>query len=109
MSKVATVKETVKETLVGSKEPEQLSAQTKARFNRHASKDAETGELYLGPDQFIDAVAPPQEDYVSPSQRPDRRARMAQTANGRMRRSTKSSASSTRSCSTSPTAPTRAG
>ncbi len=67
MSKVATVKETVKETLVGSKEPEQLSAQTKARFNRHASKDAETGELYLGPDQFIDAIAPPHEDYVSSS------------------------------------------
>jgi solute carrier family 25 aspartate/glutamate transporter 12/13 len=65
MSKVATVKEAVKETLVGSHEPEQLSAQTKARFNRHAVKDPETGELYLGPEQFIDAIAPPHEDYVS--------------------------------------------
>ncbi|KAL2260628.1 hypothetical protein VTK26DRAFT_5305 [Humicola hyalothermophila] len=63
MSKVATVKEAVKETLVGSTEPAQLSAQTKARFNRHAVKDAETGELYLGREQFIDAVAPPHEDY----------------------------------------------
>lgn len=66
MSKVATVKEAVKETLVGSHEPAQLSTQTKARFNRHAIKDAETGELYMGPEQFINAVAPPHEDYVSP-------------------------------------------
>jgi solute carrier family 25 aspartate/glutamate transporter 12/13 len=65
MSKVATVKEAVKEKLVGSHEPEQLSAQTKVRFNRHAVKDPETGELYLGPEQFIDAIAPPHEDYVS--------------------------------------------
>ncbi|KAL2131679.1 hypothetical protein VTI74DRAFT_4746 [Chaetomium olivicolor] len=63
MSKVATVKEAVKETLVGSQEPEQFSAHTKARFTRHAVKDPETGELYLGPDQFIDAIAPPHEDY----------------------------------------------
>ncbi|GAB1314045.1 mitochondrial aspartate-glutamate transporter agc1 [Madurella fahalii] len=63
MSKVATVKEAVRETLVGSKEPAQLSAQTKARFNRHAIKDAETGELYLGAEQFIDAIAPAHEDY----------------------------------------------
>jgi solute carrier family 25 aspartate/glutamate transporter 12/13 len=67
MSKAATVKETVKETLVGSTEPEQFSAQTKARFNRHAIKDPETGELCLGPEQFIDAIAPPNEDYVSAS------------------------------------------
>jgi solute carrier family 25 aspartate/glutamate transporter 12/13 len=65
MSKVTAVKEAVKETLVGSTEPPQLSAQTKARFNRHALKDPETGELYLGAEQFIDAIAPPHEDYVS--------------------------------------------
>ncbi|KAH6636786.1 mitochondrial carrier domain-containing protein [Chaetomium tenue] len=59
MSKAATVKE----TLVGSTEPEQYSVQTKARFNRHAVKDPATGELYLGPEQFIDAIAPPHEDY----------------------------------------------
>lgn len=65
MSTAATVKEAVKETLVGSVEPEQYSAQTKARFNRFAVKDAETGDLVLGPDEFINAIAPPQEDYVS--------------------------------------------
>jgi solute carrier family 25 aspartate/glutamate transporter 12/13 len=65
MSKVALVKEAVKETLVGTEEPVQLSTQTKARFNRHAVKDPESGELFLGPEQFINAVAPPEEDYVS--------------------------------------------
>jgi hypothetical protein len=65
MSGVSTVKEAVKESLVGVEEPAQLSAQTKARFNSHAIKDPQTGELYLGPDQFIDAIAPKDEDYVS--------------------------------------------
>ena len=66
-SKVATVKEAVKETLVGHKEPESetLSTQTKARFNKHAVKDAESGELFLGHEEFINAVAPAEEDYVS--------------------------------------------
>ncbi|KAL1840215.1 hypothetical protein VTJ49DRAFT_698 [Mycothermus thermophilus] len=62
-SKVTTVKEAVKGTLVGSQEPAQLSAQTRARFTRHAVKDPETGELFLGPEQFVDAIAPPNEDY----------------------------------------------
>jgi len=65
MSKVALVKEAVKETLVGTEEPVQLSTQTKARFNSHAVKDAESEELFLGPEEFINAVAPPDEDYVS--------------------------------------------
>ncbi|KAK4452466.1 calcium-binding mitochondrial carrier protein [Podospora aff. communis PSN243] len=63
MSKVAQVKEAVKETLVGVEEPVQLSTQTRARFNSHAVKNPETGELFLGPEQFINAVAPPEEDY----------------------------------------------
>ncbi|KAB5563055.1 mitochondrial carrier domain-containing protein [Coniochaeta sp. 2T2.1] len=58
-----TVKEAVKESLVGTKEPVQVSSQTKARFTSHAVKDPETGEPFLGPDQFIDAVAPPDEDF----------------------------------------------
>ncbi|KAK4223870.1 putative calcium-binding mitochondrial carrier protein Aralar1 [Podospora fimiseda] len=63
MSKVASVKEAVKETLVGSEEPEQISTPTKARFVRYAIKDAETGESYLGPEEFVNAVAPPSEDF----------------------------------------------
>lgn len=65
MSKAAAVKEAVKESLVGHDEPVQLSAQTKARFTSNAVKDPETGELYMGPDEFINAVAPKKEDYVS--------------------------------------------
>lgn len=65
MSKAVAVKEAVKETLIGVEEPTPVSAQTKARFNQHATKDSESGELYMGPDQFINAVAPPDEDYVS--------------------------------------------
>ncbi|KAG6276180.1 hypothetical protein E4U48_001745 [Claviceps purpurea] len=62
----AKIKETVKETLVGTAidEPDaQLSAQSRARFNAHAVKDAETGELYMGQDEFINAIAPEDEDY----------------------------------------------
>lgn len=66
MSKAIQVKEAVKETLVGSEEPVQVSAQSKARFNQHAVKDSESGELFMGPTEFINAVAPVNEDYVSP-------------------------------------------
>ncbi|KAH7318680.1 mitochondrial carrier domain-containing protein [Stachybotrys elegans] len=63
MSKVAVVTEAVKESLVGTEEAPQLSAQSKARFVSHAVKDSETGELYMGVEQFIDAIAPKDEDY----------------------------------------------
>ncbi|KAI7781545.1 calcium-binding mitochondrial carrier protein aralar1 [Diaporthe eres] len=63
MPKAVAVKEAVKETLIGSEEPVQVSAQTKARFNSNAVKDPESGELYMGPDEFINAVAPSDEDY----------------------------------------------
>lgn len=65
MSKLAVAKEAVKEAVIGTHEPEQLAAHTKARFTKHAIKDPETGELFLGPDEFINAVAPEGEDYVS--------------------------------------------
>lgn len=65
MSKVTAVKEAVKESLVGSDEPLEVSAQSAARFNSYAVKDADTGELYMGTEQFIDAVAPKTEDFVS--------------------------------------------
>lgn len=61
MSKIAAATEAVKEAV---SEPIQVSAQTKARFSSHAVKD-ESGELYLGLDQFVDAVAPKGEDFVS--------------------------------------------
>ncbi len=65
MSKVAAVKEAVKESLIGSEEPVQLSSQTKSRFISKAVKDPQTGELFMGSEEFINAVAPADEDYVS--------------------------------------------
>lgn len=67
MSKATQVKEAVKETLVGSEEPVQVSAQSKTRFIQNAVKAPQSGELVMGPEQFINAVAPANEDYVSPS------------------------------------------
>jgi solute carrier family 25 aspartate/glutamate transporter 12/13 len=60
------VKETVKETLLGTEEPSvQLSAQTRATFAKHSRKDEESGELIMGQEEFINAIAPADEDYVS--------------------------------------------
>ena len=60
------VKEAVKESLMGTEEPAaQLSVQTKLRFTNNAVKDPETGEMYMGPEEFVNAVAPSGEDYVS--------------------------------------------
>ncbi|CAK7206951.1 mitochondrial aspartate-glutamate transporter agc1 [Sporothrix eucalyptigena] len=63
MSSTSTVKEAVKESLIGHKEPTQLSAQTRARFLKNAVPHAETGELVMGLNEFIDAIAPKGEDY----------------------------------------------
>jgi len=60
---MATVKEQVGEALLGTTQEPQLSQQTIAIFMKHAVKD-ETGEYYLGENEFIDAVAPESEDYV---------------------------------------------
>lgn len=59
------MKEAVKESLIGSEDPVHVSAQARARFNAHSVKDPESGELIMGPDEFINAVAPTDEDYVS--------------------------------------------
>ena len=65
MSQIKSVKEAVKEAVVGSGESTQISAQTRAHFLSNAIKDPETGELYMGNDEFINAVAPKSEDFVS--------------------------------------------
>lgn len=59
----AAVKEAVKEAVLGSDEATGPSKQSKARFTRLAVKD-ETGELFMGPEEFINAVAPENEDFV---------------------------------------------
>ena len=58
------VKEGVKESLVGTEEDAQLPAQMRAEFMQHAIKDEETGEYYMGQKEFVDAIAPMDEDYV---------------------------------------------
>lgn len=67
---MVTVTETVKESLIGTTREPQLSQQAKATFDHHATKDEETGELFMTEDQFVDAIAPASEDYVSLSRAP---------------------------------------
>ena len=61
---MATVKEAVKESLVGTTLEPQPSAQTKAIFERNARRDDESGEAYMTEEDFVNAVAPEGEDYV---------------------------------------------
>lgn len=62
---MAVVKEAVKESLLGTTREPQLSQQTTATFNKHARKDENTGEFYMTENDFVDAIAPKNEDYVS--------------------------------------------
>jgi hypothetical protein len=59
------VTETVKASLLGTSEEPQLTQQIKANFLKHARKDETTGELYMTEEDFVDAIAPAEEDYVS--------------------------------------------
>lgn len=71
MADITKAKEVVKETLLGSETAGdgdmQLSAQSKATFDKNATKDEESGEVYMGEEEFINAIAPETEDYVSAS------------------------------------------
>ena len=58
------IKESVKETLLGTEAPEGVSNESRARFIQHASIE-ENGELYMSQEDFVNAIAPPGEDYVS--------------------------------------------
>ncbi|KAI0471614.1 calcium-binding mitochondrial carrier protein Aralar1 [Xylariaceae sp. FL0804] len=63
MSTVTTVKEAVKESLLGSEEQTNIAASHRATFTENAKEDEESGQLYMGPDEFINAIAPADEDY----------------------------------------------
>jgi solute carrier family 25 aspartate/glutamate transporter 12/13 len=67
MTDVTKVKGVVKESLLGSEQQAnvQVSAQSKATFDKNARKDEESGELFMGEEEFINAIAPASEDYVS--------------------------------------------
>ncbi|KAA8568929.1 hypothetical protein EYC84_007905 [Monilinia fructicola] len=61
-----TAKEVVKESLLGSEVTEdiQLSAQSKATFEKHSRKDESGAEDYMSEEDFINAIAPKDEDYL---------------------------------------------
>lgn len=61
---MASVKEQVGEVLLGTSEEPQLSLVMRQTFLKHAKKD-DNGEPYLEEDNFVEAVAPESEDYVS--------------------------------------------
>jgi hypothetical protein len=61
---MATVAESVKETLVGVDKPAGMSDEVRASWLQY-SKTEEDGERYMDKEAFINAVTPPDEDYVS--------------------------------------------
>lgn len=65
---MALVKDKVKEALIGTEDEPQLSSQTRNEFLQYAKQDEETGTYYMSEQQFIDAIAPEGEDYVSTAQ-----------------------------------------
>lgn len=65
---MASVKESIKDSIVGNLVPESvlpITTRIKAHFQHHARADSETGERYMNEEDFINAIAPVHEDYVS--------------------------------------------
>lgn len=67
MADLIKAKEVVKEKLLGTdlEQNVQLSALSKATFEKNARRDGVSGELVMGEEEFINAIAPEGEDYVS--------------------------------------------
>lgn len=70
MADVTKVKAAVKETLLGADllQDVKITAQSKDTFEKYARTDGESGELCMSEEDFVNAVAPVGEDYVSSSQ-----------------------------------------
>jgi hypothetical protein len=62
---MATVTEALKEKVLGTELEPQLSAQTRNNFLQYAKKDEASDEYYMTETEFVDAIAPEGEDYVS--------------------------------------------
>ena len=62
---MATVTEAVKETLVGTTREPEPSQEIRAAFDKFAKRDEASGEEYMTEEDFVDAIAPINEDYVS--------------------------------------------
>ena len=69
---MATVQGAVKESLLGTTREPELSTQARVTFDRHARKDEASGELSMTEHEFVNAIAPEGEDYVSFLIRPPR-------------------------------------
>lgn len=64
---MATIKEVVKESLVGTTREPELSQEIRAAFNRNSRLDEASGERYMNEEEFVNAIAPFDEDYVRAS------------------------------------------
>ncbi|RKF74406.1 Calcium-binding mitochondrial carrier protein Aralar2 [Golovinomyces cichoracearum] len=66
MKNVARASDVVKENLLGSETHvnSKLSSLSKATFEKYAKQDPETGELYMGENEFTEAIAPKSGDYL---------------------------------------------
>ncbi|KAL8763547.1 MAG: hypothetical protein Q9184_000673 [Pyrenodesmia sp. 2 TL-2023] len=60
---MATITDQIKESLVGTHVEPLLSTDAQATFERHAKKDESNAELYMTEKEFVDAIAPSNEDY----------------------------------------------
>ncbi|KAL9125316.1 MAG: hypothetical protein Q9217_005462 [Psora testacea] len=60
---MATAKSAIKESLLGTELEPDLSLQSKANFERHARTDDVTGEKYMTEYDFVNAIAPSNENY----------------------------------------------
>ena len=61
---MATVADAVKESLLGTTLPADLTQESRTTFLKHARQD-EDGNLFMEEEDFINAIAPPDENYVS--------------------------------------------
>lgn len=62
---MATMTEVVKESLVGTMVDPEPSQEVRKIFDRNARQDADSGEDYMTEEDFVNAIAPANEDYVS--------------------------------------------
>lgn len=69
---MATVTEKVKEFSIGLTTEPQLSEQSRSDFVRHAHQNDE-GDYLMTEEEFINAIAPASEDYVSSALSPSPR------------------------------------
>jgi solute carrier family 25 aspartate/glutamate transporter 12/13 len=67
MAEISKAKVVVKEKLLGTDKTEEvkLSAHAKSTFDKFARRDKDSGEQFMNQEDFINAIAPVDEDYVS--------------------------------------------